>query len=42
MADPTRVIYNSKLTLSGMPEAAYRYQLGSRSAIEWIIDRYQI
>ena len=21
---------------------AYRYQLGSRSAIEWIIDRYQV
>ena len=26
----------------GIPEAAYRYMLGSRSAIEWIIDRYQV
>ncbi|MFE2282127.1 type ISP restriction/modification enzyme [Streptomyces sp. NPDC059454] len=25
-----------------MPEEAYEYQLGSRSAIEWIIDRYQV
>jgi predicted helicase len=28
--------------VSGIPEAAYRYQLGSRSAVEWIIDRYYI
>ena len=34
--------YNDRITLSGIPEAAYRYQLGSRSAIEWIIDRYWI
>ena len=37
-----RSIYNSRITLSGIPEAAYRYMLGSRSAIEWIIDRYQV
>ena len=36
------IIYNSRITLSGIPEAAYRYMLGSRSAIEWIIDRYQV
>ncbi len=40
--DRTRIAYNSLLTLSGIPEDAYRYTLGSRSAIEWIIDRYQI
>lgn len=34
--------YNDRITLSGIPEEAYRYQLGSRSAIEWIIDRYWI
>ncbi len=33
---------NSKITLSGIAEDAYRYMLGSRSAIEWIVDRYQI
>jgi predicted helicase len=42
VADKTSIIYNSTITLTGIPEAAYRYQLGSRSAIEWIIDRYQI
>jgi hypothetical protein len=36
------VVYNSRITLSGIPQEAYRYQLGSRSAIEWIIDRYQV
>ena len=40
--DRTRIAYNSVLTLTGIPEDAYRYQLGSRSAIEWIIDRYQV
>ena len=25
-----------------MPAGAYRYMLGSRSAVEWIIDRYQV
>jgi predicted helicase len=42
VADRTTVIYNSRITLTGVPEAAYRYQLGSRSAIEWILDRYQV
>jgi predicted helicase len=42
VADKTRVIYNSHIELGGIPEAAYRYILGSRSAIEWIIDRYQV
>ncbi|MHA6797534.1 DEAD/DEAH box helicase (plasmid) [Pseudonocardia bannensis] len=40
--DPSTIIYNSRITLGGIPEAAYRYMLGSRSAIEWIIDRYQV
>ncbi len=40
--DRSTVIYNAQLTLSGIPEGAYRYMLGSRSAIEWILDRYQV
>ncbi|WP_372407530.1 DEAD/DEAH box helicase [Streptomyces luteireticuli] len=40
--DRTTVIYNSRVTLSNIPEEAYRYQLGARSAIEWIIDRYYV
>jgi predicted helicase len=42
VADRTKVLYNSHIELSGIPEAAYRYQLGSRSAVEWILDRYQV
>lgn len=40
--DRTTIYYNSRITLSGIPQEAYRYMLGSRSAIEWIIDRYYI
>jgi predicted helicase len=42
VADRSTIVYNPRITLRGIPEAAYRYQLGSRSAIEWIIDRYQV
>jgi predicted helicase len=40
--DRSVLIYNDRITLSGIPEEAYRYMLGSRSAIEWIIDRYYV
>ena len=40
--DRTTLIYNAHVTLSGLPEEAFRYQLGSRSALEWIVDRYYI
>jgi predicted helicase len=33
-ADITVIHYNDRITLSGMPEEAHRYILGSRSAIE--------
>lgn len=42
IADKSSIVYNSRITVSGIPEDAHRYMLGSRSAIEWIIDRYQI
>ncbi len=34
--------YNDRIALRGIPEEAYRYTLGSRSATEWIIDRYWV
>ena len=40
--DRTQLIYNPHLTLSGIPERAHDYKLGTRSAIDWIIDRYYI
>ena len=39
--DHTAIVYNPKVTIVGIPEEAERYQLGSRSALGWIIDRYQ-
>ena len=41
-ADRTAIVYNAESRLTGIPEEAYRYLLGSRSALEWIIDRYQV
>ncbi|MCX5847246.1 MAG: N-6 DNA methylase [Deltaproteobacteria bacterium] len=40
--DKTAVIVNDFLTLSGIPPAASEYRLGNRSALEWIIDQYQV
>ena len=40
--DVTKLIYNPKVTITGIPEEAERYMLGSRSALAWIIDRYQV
>ncbi|SMC38963.1 DEAD/DEAH box helicase [Janibacter indicus] len=42
VADRSTIVYNDRITLSGIPEQAYRYMLGSRSAIEWVMDRYQV
>jgi predicted helicase len=36
------IIYNEFLTLAGVPSKAFGYRLGTRSAIEWIIDQYQV
>lgn len=40
--DRTTIIYNSFLTLSGIPLDAYSYQVNGKSAIEWIVERYCI
>lgn len=40
--DRTVLHYNDQVTLTGIPADADRYQLGSRSALDWIIDRYWI
>lgn len=39
--DRSVIVYNPKVTITGIPEDADRYMLGSRSALAWIIDRYQ-
>jgi predicted helicase len=40
--DKSTLIYNQFLTLSGIPPETYEYRLGNRSALEWIIDQYQV
>ncbi|WP_062980647.1 DEAD/DEAH box helicase [Nocardia anaemiae] len=40
--DRTTIIYNPKITIAGIPADAERYMLGPRSALAWIIDRYQV
>ncbi|MFP5260857.1 MAG: type ISP restriction/modification enzyme [Blastocatellia bacterium] len=40
--DKTQIIYNDFLTLSGIPAEAFEYRLGNRSALDWIIDQYQV
>lgn len=36
------IVYNSKITITGIPEKAYQYQVNGKSAIEWIMERYQV
>ena len=36
------ITYNSHITLRGVPDDAYRYQLGARSGVEWVMDRYRV
>ena len=40
--DKSIIIYNSYVTLRGIPLEAYDYVVNGKSAIEWIIERYQI
>ncbi|WP_430332740.1 DEAD/DEAH box helicase [Rhodococcus sp. ACT016] len=40
--DRTTIVYSGNITIAGIPEGAERYMLGSRSALAWIIDRYQV
>jgi predicted helicase len=40
--DPTKLIYNDFLTISGIPSEVDEYKLGNRSALNWIIDQYQV
>nr|MCU0499867.1 DNA helicase [Anaerolineae bacterium] len=40
--DRDAITVNDSLTLRGIPSAAFDYRLGNRSALEWIIDQYQV
>ncbi|WP_194421468.1 DEAD/DEAH box helicase [Microbacterium abyssi] len=40
--DKSTVIYNDDITVSGIPVEAHEYMLGSRSALDWVLERYQV
>ena len=42
-ADKNRglIILDGQTTLSGVPDVAWEYVLGSRSALEWVLDQYK-
>jgi predicted helicase len=41
-SDPAggRIILDSETTLQGIPPEAWTYRLGSRSALDWVLDQY--
>lgn len=40
--DKSTIIFNEHITIKGIPEKAYGYIVNGRSAIEWIINQYQV
>lgn len=36
------IIYNNHIVISNIPEKAYEYIVNGKSAIEWILERYQV
>jgi predicted helicase len=36
------LIYNDAFILTGIPPEVFDYRLGNRSALEWVIDQYQV
>lgn len=40
--DKSSIFYNGRITIGGIPEAAYEYIVNGRSAIEWIMESYRV
>ena len=40
--DKTSVIYNSKITISGIPLEAYDYVVNGKSALDWVMERQAV
>ena len=40
--DKSAIIYNKYVTISDIPLEAYEYEVNGKSAIEWIMDRFQV
>lgn len=42
ITDYSTLVYNANLTLSGIPERAQLYVVNGKSALNWLVDRYQV
>ena len=40
--DQSTIIFNDSITISNIPKKAYEYIVNGKSAIEWIMDQYQV
>ena len=40
--DHSTIVYNDWITLAGIPDEAHEYVVGPRSALAWLLDRYQV
>jgi predicted helicase len=41
-ADKSRVVYNHKITMTGIPLEAYEYVVNGKSALEWVMERQAV
>ena len=39
--DRGTIVLDNQTTLTGIPDSAWQYRLGSRSALEWVLDQYK-
>ena len=40
--DKSEIVYNNNIKITHIPSEAYEYIINGRSAIEWILERYQV
>ena len=40
--DRSAIIVNNQVTLAGIPAEAHSYTVNGKSALDWLIDRYQV
>ena len=40
--DKTQIVYNDFFTLVGIPPETFEYRFRNRSALDWVIDQYQV
>jgi predicted helicase len=36
------ILFNSKITVANIPKKAYLYIVNGKSAVEWVMERYQV